>query len=81
VREWLDVFDEYAIETSEFIDLGEQVVAVGLVVARGRGSGAETRDEDAGLFRFRATKRSSMASAGPRSSRSAPPARPGAASP
>ncbi len=50
---WLDVFDEYTIEPREFIDLGEQVVAVGVVVARGRGSGAETSDEDAWLFRFK----------------------------
>ncbi|HZC14460.1 MAG TPA: hypothetical protein VE270_10620 [Thermoleophilaceae bacterium] len=28
---WLDVFDEDTIEPSEFIDLGDQVVAVGVV--------------------------------------------------
>jgi uncharacterized protein len=52
-KEWLEVFDRYAIEPSEYLDLGEYVVVVGRVVARGRGSGAETSDEDAWLYRFR----------------------------
>jgi uncharacterized protein len=52
-RGWLEVFDRYAIEPSEYLDLGEYVVVVGRVVARGRGSGAETADEDAWLYRFR----------------------------
>jgi uncharacterized protein len=51
--EWLEVFDQYTIMASEVLDLGEYVIVVGRVVARGRGSGAETADEDAWLYRLR----------------------------
>jgi ketosteroid isomerase-like protein len=52
-RGWQQAFEHYAVEPSEYLDLGEYVVAVGRVVARGRGSGAETSVEDAWLVRFR----------------------------
>jgi ketosteroid isomerase-like protein len=49
---WLEVFDHYAIEPSEYLHLGEYVVVVGRVVARGRGSGVETADGDAWVWRL-----------------------------
>jgi ketosteroid isomerase-like protein len=49
---WLEVFDHYVIEPREYLDLGEYVVVIGRVVARGRGSGVETSDEDAWVWRF-----------------------------
>ena len=52
-RGWLEVFDRYVIEPSEYLDLGDCVVIVGRVTARGRGSGAETAENDAWLYRFR----------------------------
>ncbi len=50
---WLDSFDQYAIEPIEYLDLGEYVVVVGRITARGSGSGAEIAGEDAWLYRFR----------------------------
>jgi ketosteroid isomerase-like protein len=50
---WLEAFDEYRIEVSEYIDLGEYVVIVGRVNAHGRVSGVETSDDEAWLMRFR----------------------------
>jgi ketosteroid isomerase-like protein len=41
------------IEPGEYLDLGECVVVVGRVNARGRGSGVETADTHAWLIRFR----------------------------
>ena len=52
-REWLAAFDQYVIEVSEYLDLGDYVIVVGRVVARGWGSGAETAGHDAWLYRFR----------------------------
>ncbi|MEK6327500.1 MAG: nuclear transport factor 2 family protein [Actinomycetota bacterium] len=53
VEGWLQAFDQYTIEVTEFIDFPECVVAVGRVAARGRGSGAAVSDDDAWLYRFR----------------------------
>jgi ketosteroid isomerase-like protein len=50
---WLEAFDRYVIEPGEYLDLGECVVVVGRVNARGRGSGVETADTHAWLIRFR----------------------------
>jgi ketosteroid isomerase-like protein len=50
---WLAVFDQYVVEPSEYFDLGDCVVVVGRVTARGRGSGAETAGEDAWVYCFR----------------------------
>ena len=52
-RGWLEVFEQYVMEPSEYVDLGEHVVVVGRVTARGRGSGAETTGEDAWVYRLR----------------------------
>lgn len=53
-RDWTEAFDYYAVESPEYLDLGEYVLVVGRTVARGRGSGVETSTEgDAWLLRFR----------------------------
>jgi ketosteroid isomerase-like protein len=53
MNEWLQVFDQYAIEISEYVARGDCVVAVGRVAARGRESGAEVSDDEAWLYRVR----------------------------
>jgi ketosteroid isomerase-like protein len=50
---WLQAFDQYTIEVTEYVDLREYVVAVGRVRGRGRESGAEVRDDDAWLYGLR----------------------------
>jgi len=50
---WLEAFEPYAIDVSEYIDLGEHVVVVGRITARGRESGIETAVDEAWLMRFR----------------------------
>jgi uncharacterized protein len=50
---WLEVIDRYVIEPSEYLDLGEYVVVVARIAARGRGSGVEITDSEAWLYRFR----------------------------
>jgi len=55
-KEWLETFDEYVIEPSEYLDRGEYVILVGRVVGRGRLSQAQVSDEDAWLYRFRRGK-------------------------
>jgi ketosteroid isomerase-like protein len=53
-RDWTEAFDHYAVESCEYLDLGEYVLVVGRTVARGRGSGVVTSTEgDAWLLRFR----------------------------
>ena len=52
-RGWLEAFDQYVVEPNEYLDLGEYVVVVGRVSARGRASGVEAADEDAWVYRFR----------------------------
>jgi ketosteroid isomerase-like protein len=51
-RSWLEVFDEYEVDTTEFLDRGDHVVVVGHVRARGRSSGAVIEDDDAWLYRL-----------------------------
>jgi ketosteroid isomerase-like protein len=53
MSDWLEVFDLYFIEEGEYLDLGEYVILVGRVVARGRGSGVETTGTDAWVYRLR----------------------------
>ena len=53
VRSWLDVFDEYEIEASEYIDLGEYVVIVGRVRAHAKATDIEVADDEVWLLRFR----------------------------
>jgi ketosteroid isomerase-like protein len=53
MRDWLEVFDRYFIQENEYLDLGEYVVLVGRVAARGRASGAQITGEDAWVYRFR----------------------------
>jgi ketosteroid isomerase-like protein len=52
-RGWEEAFEKYVIEPTEILDRGECVVMVGQITARGRGSGVETTDEDAAVYRFR----------------------------
>ena len=52
-RDWLEVFDQYVIEPSEYLDRGDYVVLIGRVVACGRDSGAETAEGGVWLYRFR----------------------------
>ena len=52
-KRWREAFDEHEIVASELLALGEYVVAVGRIVARGRGSGAETVAGEVWLYRFR----------------------------
>jgi ketosteroid isomerase-like protein len=56
VEPWRDAFDDYRIEVSEYIDLGEYVVIVARLNARGRLSGVETSDDEVWLMRFRDSK-------------------------
>jgi ketosteroid isomerase-like protein len=46
-------FDAYQIDVSECIDLGEYVVVVGQISARGRVSGVPVSDEEVWLLRFK----------------------------
>jgi ketosteroid isomerase-like protein len=50
---WFEAFDSYEIHVSEYIDLGESVVAVGGVKGHGHRSGAMVALEDAWMFRLR----------------------------
>jgi ketosteroid isomerase-like protein len=50
---WFDAFDGYEIRVSEYIDLGQYVVAVGGVSGHGRRSGAVVALDDAWMFRLR----------------------------
>ncbi|MET0810168.1 MAG: nuclear transport factor 2 family protein [Thermoleophilaceae bacterium] len=59
-REWgdylrsnLEVFPQYEVEASEYVDLGEFVVVVGSVRGRGRVSGVEVHSDEVWLWRFR----------------------------
>lgn len=46
-------FDLFEVEYDDLRDLGDRVLAVGTVTARGRGSAAKTTVETAALFTFR----------------------------
>ncbi len=52
-RSWTEAFDQYAVESSQYLDVGEYVVITGRTVARGRGSGVELSSDDAWVVRFR----------------------------
>ena len=52
LRDALDIFVEYEVETSEYIDLGECVVVVGSIHGRGRASGVKVSSDEVWLFRF-----------------------------
>ncbi len=52
-RSWTEAFDRYALESSQFRDVGEYVVISGRTVSRGRASGVELSSEDAWVIRFR----------------------------
>jgi ketosteroid isomerase-like protein len=53
VESWLDVFDHYEIEASEYIDNGDCVIVVGHIEARSQATGIEVADDAAWLLRFR----------------------------
>ena len=53
VGSWLDVFDHYEIEASEYIDHGDCVIVVGHIEARSQATGIEVADDAAWLLRFR----------------------------
>jgi ketosteroid isomerase-like protein len=53
VKGWFDVFDEYEIEASEYIDLGECVVIVGRIRAHAEATGIEVSGDEVWLLRFR----------------------------
>jgi ketosteroid isomerase-like protein len=54
IRGWTDAFDNYTVESCEYLDCGEYVIIVGRTVARGRVSGAEvSSDGDMWVLRFR----------------------------
>jgi ketosteroid isomerase-like protein len=51
---WTEAFDRYALECTQYVDVGEYVVLSGRTVARGRGSGVEVvSNDDAWVMRFR----------------------------
>ena len=52
-RSWTEAFDRYAVESTQYLDVGEYVVISGRTVARGRGSGVELASDDAWVIRFR----------------------------
>lgn len=48
-----EAFDDVRLEVGEFIDRGEQVVALGHMRARGKGSGMEVRQARAWVWSLR----------------------------
>jgi ketosteroid isomerase-like protein len=48
-----DVWEEFRIEAEEFIDAGDQVVVVGRLFGKGRGSGVEVESPTAQVFTVR----------------------------
>jgi ketosteroid isomerase-like protein len=53
LRDALVSFDEYQIEVSEYVDLGDYIVIVGRIHARGRASQAQVSIDEVWLKRFR----------------------------
>jgi ketosteroid isomerase-like protein len=53
VASWLEMFDDLRFETHDFIDLGDEVIAVTHLHGRGRETGAEVRGVYVFLFKFR----------------------------
>jgi ketosteroid isomerase-like protein len=52
LRGWLDSWDKYAPRPEEYLEAGDQVVALVQLVARGRNSRFEIEEETADVFRF-----------------------------
>jgi ketosteroid isomerase-like protein len=52
----LDAWEELRFEPDEFIEAGEQVVVVGLLTGRGRGSGVQVDQRVAVAFELRARR-------------------------
>ena len=53
VASFLEIFDDLRFETHDFIDLGDEVIAVTDLVGRGRSTGAEVRGSYVFLLRLR----------------------------
>jgi ketosteroid isomerase-like protein len=53
IERWHEAYDKYAIEVSEYIDLGDYVAVVAQIHGRGRISQAEVTDHEVWLVRFR----------------------------
>jgi uncharacterized protein len=51
-----EAFDDVRLEAEEFIDAGDEVVAVGFMRARGKGSGLEVRGTRSWVWSLRAGK-------------------------
>ena len=55
-RQFLDLFDDYAIEIEEIVDAGDQVVVFNRQRAAARGGGAQVDVRSAWIFAFRGGK-------------------------
>jgi len=53
VASWLGMFDDLRFETHDFVDLGDEVIAVADLVGRGRHTGADVRGSYVFLLRLR----------------------------
>ena len=53
VASWLEMFDDLRFENHDFIDLGDEVIAVTHLLGRGRETGADVRGAYVFLFKFR----------------------------
>lgn len=53
VAGWLDMFDDLLLQAREFVDLGDEVIIVTDLVARGRETGADVRGRYVFLFEIR----------------------------
>jgi ketosteroid isomerase-like protein len=55
-REWLGAWDQYEVETREYIDAGDSVVLVFRQSGIGRGSGVRTERDFFGVYELSASK-------------------------
>jgi uncharacterized protein len=55
-REWLGAWDEYRVETREYVDAGDSVVLVFSQSGIGRGSGVRTERDFFGVYDLRDSK-------------------------
>ncbi len=53
VASWLGMFDDLRFETHDFVDLGDEVIAVTELVGRGRHTGADVRGSYVFLLKLR----------------------------
>ena len=53
VASWLGMFDDLRFETHDFVDLGDEVIAVADLVGRGRHTGADVRGSYVFLLKLR----------------------------